>query len=170
MPINDLVYNSDLAIYPYACGCGTSTSQTNGTETTKETEKIYVMMPPPPSKFPLYPIPYPPYPHPHGCDCDCDDKESSVKQSTIEKKICKLSKTAATLRTLIENISEKNKPVIVKAGSVSYSLGEYKTKTDDPDVVEEDESIESVIEILKTKLTEVKEEIKELSDQIETEP
>ena len=169
MPINDLVYNSDLAIYPYACGCGTSTSQTNGTETTKETEKIYVMMPPPPSKFPLYPIPYPPYPHPHGCDCD--DRESSVKQSTIEKKICRLSKTAATLRTLIENISEKNKPVIVKAGSVSYSLGEYKTKDpDDEEITIEDESIESVIEILKTKLTEVKEEIKELSDQIETEP
>lgn len=168
MAIADLVYSSDLVNYPYACTCETSTDSSNGN--TKETEKIYVMMPPPPSKFPLYPIPYPPYPHPHG-DCDCDDRDSAVKQSTIEKKICKLSKTAATLRTLIENISEKNKPVIVKAGSVSYSLGEYKTKDpDDEEITIEDESIESVIEILKTKLTEVKEEIKELSDQIETEP
>ena len=165
----DLVYNSDLANYPYACNCNTSNAVPTN-ETNKEVEKIYVMMPPPPSKFPLYPIPYPPYPHPHG-DCDCDDRENSVKQSTIEKKICRLSKTAATLRTLIENISEKNKPVIVKAGSVSYSLGEYKTKDpDDEEITIEDESIESVIEILKTKLTEVKEEIKELSDQIETEP
>lgn len=168
MACGDLVYNSDLANYPYVCSCNNSSDSANGTG--KEVEKIYVMMPPPPSKFPLYPIPYPPYPDPHG-DCNCDDRESSVKQSTIEKKICRLSKTAATLRTLIENINEKNKPVIIKAGCVSHSLGEFKTKSaEDPDIVNEDESIESIIEILKAKLEEVKAEIKTLSDEIEAEP
>lgn len=124
------------------------------------------MMPPPPSKFPLYPIPYPPYPTP---ECDCNNNESSsVKQSTVEKQICKLSKKAATLRTLIENINEKNKSVIVKSGAVSYNLGEFKTKdSTDPDITNEDESIESIIEILKTKLDAVKSKIKELSDEIE---
>lgn len=166
MPINDLIYNADLVNYPHICTCGTSTDSSNGA--TKETEKIYVMMPPPPSKFPLYPIPYPPYPTP---ECDCDDKENVIKQTTVEKRICKLSKTAATLRTLIENINEKNKPVIIKAGCVSHSLGEFKTKSaEDPDIVNEDESIESIIEILKAKLEEVKAEIKALSDEIEAEP
>lgn len=166
MPINDLIYNADLVNYPHICTCGTSTDSSNGA--TKETEKIYVMMPPPPSKFPLYPIPYPPYPTP---ECDCDDKENAIKQTTVEKRICKLSKTAATLRTLIENINEKNKPVIIKAGCVSHSLGEFKTKSaEDPDIVNEDESIESIIEILKAKLEEVKAEIKALSDEIEAEP
>lgn len=162
MPINDLIYNADLVNYPHICTCGTSTDSSNGV--TKETEKIYVMMPPPPSKFPLYPIPYPPYPAP---DCDCDDKDNAVKQSEVEKKICRLSKKAATLRTLIENISEKNKPVIVKSGATSYSLGEFKTvDSTDPDITNEDESIESIIEILKAKLAEIKEEIKTLSDEL----
>lgn len=163
MACGDLVYNSDLANYPYVCSCNNSSDSTNGTD--KEVEKIYVMMPPPPSKFPLYPIPYPPYPTPHSCDCD--DKDNAVKQSQTEKSICKLSKKAATLRTLIENISEKNKPVIVKSGATSYSLGEFKTvDSTDPDIINEDESIESIIEILKAKLAEIKEEIKTLSDEL----
>lgn len=162
-PVGDLIMNSDLYNYPHVCTCGTSTDSSNGT--TKETEKIYVMMPPPPSKFPLYPIPYPPYPDPHSCDCE--DKNNVIKQSQTEKSICRLSKKAATLRTLIENISEKNKPVIIRSSATSYSLGEFKTvDSTDPDITNEDESIESIIEILKAKLTEIKEEIKTLSDEL----
>ncbi len=169
MPIADLIYNSDINCIPTCSGTTSipAVSQPDGTGscTCSSGDKIYVVMPPPPPphKFPLYP--YPPYPvQPDDCDCNSDN---TVKQTTIERQICKLSKKAATLRTLIENISEKNKPVIIKSGAVSYSLGEYVANKGE-ELESEDESIGSIIEILKAKLEEVKTEIKELSDEITT--
>lgn len=159
MPIGDLVYNSDL-VNP--CGC-INAADTNG----GATEKIYVVMPPPPTKFPLYPYP-PEYPNPYDKDVDLG---TVAKQSDVEKQICKLSKKASTLRALINSIEEKNKSVIVKSATYSYNLGEYKTPdADDPEVMNEDENIGSILEILKAELELVKSKIKDLSDQITTEP
>lgn len=157
MPIGDLVYNSDL-VNP--CGC------INGTDTNGAgaTEKIYVVMPPPPTKFPLYP--YPDYPVPYDRDIDI---VPNPHQSEAEKQISKLAKKASTLRALINSIEEKNKSVVVKSATYSYNLGEYKTPdTEEPEIMNEDENIGSILEILKAELELIKAKIKELSDEITT--
>lgn len=167
MPIADLVYNSD---YPYG-GTGVHTT-TDGTSTNNE--KVYIVMPPPPDKFPLYP--YPPYPHPpyppfppcppHRPD-DGEYPGPDAKQSEVEKKIAKLAGKSASLRALIANIEDKNKPVLIKSGANSFNLGEYKIPDpEDPELTIEDENIASILEILKAELEKIKAEIKELSDEI----
>lgn len=164
MPIGDLVFNSDLANYPYGYGCPSGGDDKDK----KEVEKVYVVMPPPPSKFPLYP--YPPYPcpppfPPHHHDDDPDTRPA--KQSDVEKQICKLSRQSANLRALIESIEDKNKPCIIKSSSYSYSLGELQKKdpSDETQTIE-DENVAAIVEILKTELESIKAKIKELSDEI----
>lgn len=164
MPINDIVYNSDLANYPYGYGCPSG----GDGQDKKEIEKIYVVMPPPPSKFPLYP--YPPYPvppfppHPHPDD---DPETRPAKQSDVEKQICKLSRQSANLRALIESIEDKNKPCIVKSSSYSYSLGELQKKDpQDETQTVEDENVATIVTILKAELDNIKQKIKDLSDEI----
>lgn len=166
MPIGDFIYNSDLAHPPYGCSCGGS-----GDSDDKKcncNSAVYFLPPPDidVSKFPLYPpYPYwppcPPPPRPNP------DDEEEVKPDLIEKKICKKSREAATIRQLIENLEEKNKSLIVKGGGISYALGSLKNPNpEDPDSTITDESIETIIGILKTKLEAVKDEIRELSEQI----
>lgn len=157
MAISELVYPSDLVNH---CGC------INGTDAgTEATEKIYVVMPPPPTKFPLYPYPSD-YPVPYDRDIDI---VPNPHQSDVEKQICKLSKKASTLRALINSIEEKNKSVVVKSATYSYNLGEYKTPdTEEPEIMNEDENIGSILDILKAELELIKAKIKELSDEITT--
>lgn len=164
MPINDIVYNSDLANYPYGYGCPSG----GDGQDKKEVEKIYVVMPPPPSKFPLYPyppypvLPFPPHPHP-----DDDPETRPAKQSDVEKQICKLSRQSANLRALIESIEDKNKPCIVKSSSYSYSLGELQKKDpQDESQTIEDENVATIVTILKAELDNIKQKIKDLSDEI----
>ena len=165
MSLPNLVYPSDLADYPYGYANG------KGDKDKAEVEKIYVVMPPPPSKFPLYPYapypcpppPFPPHPDERGEDTH------PAKQSDVEKQICKLSHQSANLRALIENIEEKNKSLIIKSGSYSYSLGEYKTPDpEDPSATIEDEDIKTILDILREKLEQIKQKIKDLSDSITT--
>ena len=110
-------------------------------------------------------LPYPPeYPNPYDRDIDI---VPNPHQSDAEKQICKLSKKASTLRALINNIEEKNKSVIVKSSTYSYNLGEYKTPdTEEPEIMNEDENIGSILEILKAELELIKAKIKELSDEL----
>lgn len=164
MSLPNLVYPSDLADYPYGYADG------KGDKDKAEVEKIYVVMPPPPSKFPLYP--YPPYPcppppfppHPHPDD---DPDTHPAKQSDVEKQICKLSRQSANLRALIESIEDKNKPCIIKSSSYSYSLGELQKKDpQDESQTIEDENVAAIVTILKAELEEIKQKIKDLSDEI----
>lgn len=128
--------------------------------------------PPPPPPYPYYPgyawlVPPPPpagYPYPPKPDED-SDIDPDAKPSKVEKQICKLSRKAATLRTLIENLQEKNKDCIVKSGVITYNLGPWKVKDDQGETVEV-EAIATIITILKAELEKVKEQIKELSDEI----
>lgn len=161
MAISDLVYPSDLVSERCSCGSTNTSTNTNSCDCNKGAVAYFV---PPPyvdvTKFPLYP----PYPY---CPPRPEDDATTIKQNNIEKKICKKSKEAAALRQLIENLETKNKNLIVKAGSVSYNLGAYKsTDPDDPELEVIDDNIESVIDILKAKLESVKDEIKELSEQL----
>ena len=165
MPICDIVANSDLT-NPGGVG-------------KKEKECPCPVFPPHPHPEPPvppapYPYPYPPvaylvpppppyYPKPD----EGGDDNPSVKPNATERSICKLSKKAAALRSLIENIQDKNKPVIIKSSAVSYNLGTFKTKDpEDPAIYIEDENIETIINILKAELEKIKEEIKELSDEL----
>lgn len=171
MAISDLVYNSDLAHPPYGCDCGGSGS---GDDDKKCNCNSAVYFLPPPdidvSKFPLYPpypywppCPPPPHPHPHPDD----DDDQDVKPGAVEKQICKKSREAATICKIIENLEEKNKSLIVKSGGVSYALGTLKyPDPEDSESTLTDESIETIIGILKAKLEIVKDEIRELSEQI----
>lgn len=160
MPIADLVYNSDLNQYVSTNECGCKKND-------KDKEECY-FIPPPPA-----PYPYPPYawlvppPPPAGYPYPPVEEQEIIKENETEKSICKLSKRAATLRTLIENITDKNKPVIIKSSAASYNLGSYKKKDpQDPETTIADEQIETIVEILRAELEKVKEEIKELSDQL----
>lgn len=164
MSLPNLVYPSDLADYPYGY------ADEKGDKDKAEVEKIYVVMPPPPSKFPLYPYappypcppPFPPHPHP-----DDDPDTHPAKQSDVEKQICKLSRQSANLRALIESIEDKNKPCIIKSSSYSYSLGELQKKDpQDESQTVEDENVATIVTILKAELEEIKQKIKDLSDEI----
>ena len=167
MAISDLVYPSDIARAPENCNCGIGSSSSSGHSADCNCGQIgYIIPPPPPIDPTRYPYP-PPFWPPFPPLPPKPDDDGEVVPNNIEKKICKKSKEAATLRQLIENLEIKNKDLIIKSGSVSYSMGAYK-KTDplDPEVEIIDENIETVIEILKSKLESVKEEIKELSEQL----
>jgi hypothetical protein len=164
MPINDLVYNSDLAQYQTGssygedCGCHHKHHDKDGKD------DCYFIPPPPPPYPPyawLVPPPPPRYPYPPV------EEQEAIKQNETEKQICKLSKQAATLRTLIENIEDKNKSTIIKSSAASYNLGSLKKKDpEDPETEITDESIATIVEILKAELEKVKDEIKDLSDKL----
>lgn len=166
MPIADLVYNSDLTDYG------------DGKKGHPHPHPPYPPCPPPPPPpHPEPPYPYPPvaylvpppppwYPRPDDDD-DKPDVGPSVKPNATEKQICKLSRKAAAVRALIENIEDKNKPVIIKSSAVSYNMGSFKTKDpEDPSIIIENENIDTIINILKAELEKIKEEIKELSDEL----
>lgn len=162
MPIADLVYSADIARRPECVGKPNGGNNDNSNNNCGCHEGSY---------------PYPPFawlvppPPPAGYPCPPDNcgEHESIRQNATEKSICKLSKKAAALRSLIENISEKNKPVIIKSAAVSYNLGCFRTKDPDDEGLGldiEDENIDTIINILKAKLEEIKEEIKELSDEL----
>lgn len=163
MPIGDLVYNSDLAQYQTSTNYGEENSCHCKPADKGNKEDCYFIPPPPP--YPPYawlvPPPPPKYPYPPV------EEQEIIRQNETEKQICKLSKTAATLRTLIDNISEKNKSVIIKSVAASYNLGVLKRQDpEDPAVEIEDESIATIVEILRAELEKVKDEIKALSDKL----
>ncbi len=166
MPIGDLIYNADLA-HLYGCTCGNSTSGTTSTDADKtcNCNTVNYLMPPPPPAIDVCRYPYPPYPYPYPAPVP--PEADSIKQNATEKAICKLSKKAAAIRQLIENLETKNKPLIVKSGAASFNLGAFKTPDPEDATLEiENENIQSVIDILKVELEKIKEEIKELSDKL----
>ena len=164
MALDQLIYPADLAPVDCCPECG------------PHPHPHPHPVPPCPPPPPPYPYPYPPYawlvpppppagyPFPPRPDED-DDDNPDTKPNKIERQICKLSRKAATLRSLIENLQDKNKDCIVKSGAVSYNLGPLKVK-DEEGEEKENESIDTIINILKAELEKVKEEIKELSDEI----
>lgn len=158
MAIADLVYPADLNHVP--CDC-----HKDDKEKECDCGQVAYFVPPPVidvTKFPYPPIyPYP-YPHPHhhhhhGEDGE-DEEESAAKQSAVERQICKLSRKAGAIRALLDNLENKNKPLIVKSGAASYNFGSLKTKNEDGEE-EENEAIATVIAELKKELNNIKEEI-----------
>ena len=112
MPNIDCVHNSDLYMYPdYSKGCECNP---NG---------MTWGPPVPPPPFPPCPppgYPFPPYwpPFPPVDPVDPDEKKDSK-----EAQICKLSKKAAAINRMLENLETKKKDVIIKVGDTSFNFG-----------------------------------------------
>lgn len=83
-------------------------------------------MPPPPPPYwgmPDYPPPPPPfYPCPPPPVCPKKEEEN-VKSTSIEGRICKLSKNASVITAMIEALETKKKDAIVKVGDLTYNFG-----------------------------------------------
>lgn len=153
MPNSDLIQNADIAKRPYGgdimsdnnnntnnCNCGCN-------ETTYP--QGYWM----PGTCP--PPPYPPYPY------DCPPVSTGV--GSIESQIAKLSKKSAIIRKMIDNLVNKNKPIIISIGcGAQYNFGCYLDKEG-----EETEYGTAVLEMLQAELEAIKAKIVELTAELE---
>ena len=142
--------------------------------------------PPPPFPFPKPGFPYgcppippcPPYPNPNPCDCSCGDGTEELpdaKVGSIEKQICRLSKKAATINRMIDNLNKKKRDVIIKVGDASYNFGNISIdveKLSEKLATIESESknyAEIVNDMLEAERALIQDEIKELAGKLETE-
>lgn len=98
--------------------------------------------------------PPPPYPYP------CPPCEP-IPRNTIESQIAKLAKKASTIRKMINNLTNRNKPIIISCGKESYNFGCYMDS--EAETTEYGQSIE---EILDAELTAIKERITELTAEL----
>lgn len=168
MPNADIIYSADLARQG-CCGDNASTaaSSTAGCDCQKG---IYWMPPPPPPDFPPpyppcppYPPPCPPYP-----PCPCPDPEP--KKKSVEGQICKLSKKAAVITKMIENLETKKKDVIIKIGDSSYNFGNIDLEVEGWDDGSYAATVQKILEkelaLIKAKIAELAAEIGEEADQI----
>ncbi len=150
----DVVHPADIARRPdgtfNSCNCNSDSSSAS-----TDTQGYWIPAPPNGCCPPPPPL-YPPYPYPPF------DAPVSTQVGSIEAKIAKLSKKSATLRKMIENLIKKNKSVIISIGSVSYNFGTYLNKEG-----EETEYGEKILEILQSELAAVKEEIINLTNELE---
>lgn len=125
MPNLDCVHNSDLAAYE--AGKGDCNCNHNGLYWGPACPPF----PPPPPDYPFPPFPpCPPHPHP----CPDPDVDPEPKKNSIEGQICKLSKKAAAINRMLDNLENKKKDVIIKIGDTSFNFGnidaEYKDWAD----------------------------------------
>lgn len=151
MPYADKLENAAIAKIPYdpkstgSCDCGK-----------KEENGYWASACPPPSWGPGCPPP-PPYPYPYPCP------PVNPGINSIEAQIAKLSKKASVIRKMIENLVNRNKPIIINIGmGASYNFGTYlnteQTETDYG---------KSVLEMLQKELEAIKTKIVELTAELE---
>ena len=168
MPNADLIHNADLAVRG-CCGDNINMAATDTSGKTCECGKgIYWMPPPcPPDYPPPYPV-IPPYPPPVPCPCPIPEPEP--KRKSTEGKICKLSKKAAIVTRMIENLETKKKDVIIKIGDSSYNFGNIDLEVDGWDDGSYAATVQKILEkelaLIKAKIAELAAEIGEEADQI----
>ena len=155
MPNNELIYPADLA---HKDGCCEVRQSTN---TCGYPNGVYWMPPPPPCDYPPPFPPCPPYPNPHPCPCPSE--EIPVKKTSIEGKICKLSKKAAAVNRMIENLETKKKDFILKAGDTSYNFGNVDLEVEN---WEDGSYADTALKVLKFELSLIKTKIADLSTQL----
>lgn len=129
------------------CNCGCQDT-TNNSQDSGYACPPYWPWPPRPD----CPPPPPPYP---GEWPVCPSK------SSIEVQIAKLAKKSATIRAMIDNLKNKNKSILISIGGKQYNFGTYldveKTTTEYGTTIET--MLEKELEAIKTKLTELTEEL-----------
>lgn len=151
MPQSDLVQNSELARKP--CG-GDNMANTNNTNCScgcgDNTYPGYWMPPnyPPPPPYPEYPYPCPPV---------------SIDVDSIEFQIAKLSKKSAIIRKMIDNLTNKDKSIIISIGcGTQYNFGCYHDKEET-----KTKCGTAVLEMLQAELEAIKAKIVELTAELE---
>lgn len=163
MPYADKLENAAIAKIPYdsktsdSCNCGCTHDEHKHNH-----EHGYWApgCPPgcPPAWTPGCPPP-PPYPYPYPYPCP----PVNPGVGSIEAQITKLSKKASVIRKMIENLINRNKPIVINIGmGASYNFGCYlnaeQTETDYG---------KSVLEMLQTELEAIKAKIVELTAELE---
>lgn len=150
MPNADLNYNCDFAAMANGavdkeCGCD---------------------FPPPYGPYPYYPPypdprphPLPPYPYPPIPPEPAPDP----KKTSTEGKICKLSKKAAVITTMIDNLETKKKDFIIRAGESTYNFGNVDLEVEN---WEDGSYADTALKILRFELSLIKTKIAELSAEI----
>lgn len=148
MPNIDKLQGSDMYLYPdYSkkdCKCNQG--------------GMYWGPPIPPVPPPDYP--FPPFP-PHPCP---PPEEPDVKKNSIEGQICKLSKKAAAINRMIDNLENKKKDVIIKIGDTSFNFDNIDAEFDG---WEDGSYAETVAKILKHQRELIQAQIKELADTLD---
>lgn len=130
MPNGDVLPNSAIARTPEACPPGPAPAPAY----------VYPWGPPPPP----YPYPEPPCPPP--------------SPSSIEAQIAKLAKKSAIIRKMIENLTTKNKSIIMSIGGAQYNFGAYLDAEQDVTTYGNDvltNILEVELEAIKAKLIEL---------------
>lgn len=140
-PIADIIEGQDIAIKPYGgasmltdtnCTCGCNTDATY-------------------PNTPVYP-PYPPYPCP----------EPVVSPTSIGGQIAKMGKKAEVIKRMIDELTVKNKSMIITVNKTSYNFGTYLNAE-----LEETAYGTAVLTILESELEAIKEKIVELTNELE---
>ena len=127
MPNVDKPQNSDMYLYPdYSkkeCKC-----KDNG----MYWGPVCPPFPPMPPDYPYPPFPpFPPFPPvPPVPPCPPEPEPEPGKNSK-EAQICKLSKKAAMINRMLENLETKKKDVIIKVGDTSFNFGNIDTEVTD---------------------------------------
>lgn len=107
----------------------------------------------PPPPFPPFP-PFPPQPGP----------EPEPGKSSKEAQICKLSKKAAMINRMLENLETKKKDVIIKVGDTSFNFGNIDAEIKDW----ADGSYAATVKtILEHQRSLIQAQIKELADELD---
>ena len=121
--------------------------------------------PPFPPMPPDYPYPpYPPCPPPPPFPPFPPQPEPEPEKNSKEAQICKLSKKAAMINRMLENLETKKKDVIIKVGDTSFNFGNIDAEIKDW----ADESYAATVKtILEHQRSLIQAQIKELADELD---
>lgn len=160
MPNVDVVHNADLAnLIPSQKDCSCHREGYYWGPPIPPLPPIPPVPPPPDYPFP----PFPPYPYP---PCPSTPDDSDVKKNSLEGQICKLSKKAATINKMIDNLDNKKKDIIIKVGDVSFNFGNVDAEIED---WEDGNYADTVRKILVHQRAAIQTEIKKLADELDGE-
>lgn len=161
MPNLDYTANSDLAIY------GNNANKNADNQNGLYWGPQCPCPPLPPVIPPHYPYPpLPPCPVPPLPPAPQPEPEPEPKKSSIEGQICKLSKKAAVINRMIDNLNEKKKDVIIKIGDASYDFGNIDAEISG---WADGSYAATILPILEYQRSLIQAQIKSLADQLDDE-
>lgn len=165
MPNIDKPQNSDMYMYPdYSkkdCKC-----KDNGMYWGPQCPPFPPVMPPdyPFPPVPPCPPPFPPFP-------PQPEPEPEPGKNSKEAQICKLSKKAAMINRMLENLETKKKDVIIKVGDTSFNFGNIDAEIKDWADGSYAATVKTILEHQRGLIqAQIKELADELDDDVETTP
>jgi hypothetical protein len=106
----------------------------------------------------------PPYWPP--CPPPPPEPEPDPKKNSIEAQICKLSKKAAALNRMLDNLDNKKKDVIIKIGDTSFDFGNIDSEFEGWEDGSYAATVKTIIEHQRGL---IQAEIKKLADELDDE-